>query len=601
MPDRPVTVPAQASLSATDSYARIYAEQQPRLVAYARSLTRNAWAAEDLVAEAHFRVWRRLSAGHEIDNVPAYLMTTVRHLASAAGTSARETPRDPQDPQRDERAEAGVHGDDPAEQVSSVDLLVRVLGQLPERWVKALWLAEAEGQPLAAIGPRIGTGQGATAVLLHRAREGMRQAFLRTQTGAPDDPACEVHWVRMPAYVRGGATARQSERLLGHVDTCDDCRQRLAVLMRANDRLPALVGPALLVFAVGGAGKFLLPFAAGSAGAVVSVGGHVGGLLHSVRGAVTGGSKAQAVTVGAAVAGAAVAACIAFGSMDPSPAPVPAEVPVAGAPVGPVPEDADVVPAETGDAAGARGRDTAGTDPVAVAVRAEAAGPAPGNGASSQDVTDPADAEVPATGAPEADVPTTEIPEAETPGSGGPEGDVPEVVVPGGDAPGDVPSGDVPDADVPDADVPESDVPGTGVPGGYVPGPDVPDDDAPETDGPKPDVPDDVPDADVPDVDVDVPDADVPENDAPEAEVPESEAPEAEVPESEAPEGESPAPTSPAPTSPAPAPEPVEPTPVDPVPAEPVPTVPEPVPADPAPVDEDVPATPEEPGDGCGY
>jgi RNA polymerase sigma factor (sigma-70 family) len=606
MPDRPVTVPAQASPSATDSYARIYAEQQPRLVAYARSLTRNAWAAEDLVAEAHFRVWRRLSAGHEIDNVPAYLMTTVRHLASAAGTSARETPRDPQDPQRDERAEAGVHGDDPAEQVSSVDLLVRVLGQLPERWVKALWLAEAEGQPLAAIGPRIGTGQGATAVLLHRAREGMRQAFLRTQTGAPDDPACEVHWVRMPAYVRGSATARQSERLLGHVDTCDDCRQRLAVLMRANDRLPALVGPALLVFAVGGAGKFLLPFAAGSAGAVVSVGGHVGGLLHSVRGAVTGGSKAQSVAVGAAVAGAAVAACIAFGSMDPSPAPVPAEVPVAGAPVGPVPEDADAVPGETGDVADARGRDTAGTDPVAVVVRAGAPGPASGNGASSQDVPEPADAEVPATGAPEADVPTTEIPEAETPGSGGPEGDVPEVVVPGGEVPGsdvpegdvpegdvpggdvpggdvpsgDVPGGDVPSGDVPDADVPDGDVPGTGVPGGHVPGPDVPDDDAPEADGPKPDVPD-----------ADVPDVDVPETDAPEAEVPESEAPESEVPETE----------SPAPTSPAPAPEPVEPTPVDPVPAEPVPTAPEPVPADPAPDDEDVPATPEEPGDGCGY
>lgn len=137
----------------TAEYARIYEEQQPRLVAYARSLTRNAHTAEDLVAEAHFRVWRRLAAGHGIDNVPAYLMTTVRHLASAAGSAVRETP---QDPQAGEQAEAGRHGDDPAEHVSSVDMVVRVLGQLPERWVKALWLAEAEGQPLAAIGPRLG-------------------------------------------------------------------------------------------------------------------------------------------------------------------------------------------------------------------------------------------------------------------------------------------------------------------------------------------------------------------------------------------------------------------------------------------------------------
>src|SRR5882672_5365830 len=93
----------------TAAYARIYEEQQPRLVAYARSLTRNSWTAEDLVAEAHFRVWRRLSAGHEIDNVPAYLMTTVRHLATAAGGAVRETPRDPQVP---EQVGTGARRDD---------------------------------------------------------------------------------------------------------------------------------------------------------------------------------------------------------------------------------------------------------------------------------------------------------------------------------------------------------------------------------------------------------------------------------------------------------------------------------------------------------
>ena len=322
----------------TAAYARIYEEQQPRLVAYARSLTRNTWVAEDLVAEAHFRVWRRLSAGHEIDNVPAYLMTTVKHLASAAGSAARETPLDPEVGERvgAQRAHDQIHGGDPAEQVSSTDLLVRVLEQLPERWVKALWLAEAEGLPLAAIGPQLGTKQGATAVLLHRAREGMRQAFLRAQTGAPDDPACQVHWARMPAYVRGGATERQSERLLGHVDSCDDCRARLAALMRANDRLPALVAPALLVFVLGGAGKFLLVFGAGSAGAVTAASGH-GGLLHGVRHAAVGASKTQVgAAVGAAVAGA-VAVIVVLGGSDSAEVPVAkgpvAEVPVSQAPV----------------------------------------------------------------------------------------------------------------------------------------------------------------------------------------------------------------------------------------------------------------------------
>jgi RNA polymerase sigma factor (sigma-70 family) len=312
-----------AAASAISAYTRVYEEEQPRLVAYARSLTGNAWVAEDLVAEAHFRVWRRLSAGHEVDNVPAYLMTTVRHLAATVGSAARETPLDPWTA---ERVEVGVTVEDPAERISSVDLLNRVLGQLPRRWVKALWLAEAEGVPLEDIGRRIGTERGATAVLLHRAREGMRQAFLRAHPGAPSDPDCAPHWDRMPAYVREAATPRQSEHLLAHLDDCADCRARLAVLLRANDRLPALAGPALLVFVLGGSGKFLLPLAAGSAGAAASGGTHgVGGLLHAVRHAVTGGSKvpgAAMTAIGATVAGAAVAAGIALSSAGES-TPVP--------------------------------------------------------------------------------------------------------------------------------------------------------------------------------------------------------------------------------------------------------------------------------------
>ncbi|MEU6144460.1 sigma factor [Streptomyces sp. NPDC047081] len=299
-----------AAASAIASYTRVYEAEQPRLVAYARSLTGDPWVAEDLVAEAHFRVWRRLSAGHEVDNVAAYLTTTVRHLAATVGGTARETP---QDPWATERLGVSVAEGDPAERISSVDLLVRVLGQLPRRWVTALWLAEAEGRPLDDIGRSIGTKRGATAVLLHRAREGMRQAFLRAHPGLPDDPACQEHWDRIPAYVREAATPRQSAQLLTHLDDCPDCRARLAALMRANDRLPALAGPALLVFVVGGAGRFLIPPAAGAAGAA-SGGGHGGGgLWHAVRHVVTGGSKVPAAAmtaIGATVAGAAVAAGI---------------------------------------------------------------------------------------------------------------------------------------------------------------------------------------------------------------------------------------------------------------------------------------------------
>ncbi|MGW0584412.1 zf-HC2 domain-containing protein, partial [Streptomyces sp. NPDC002920] len=181
-------------------------------------------------------------------------------------------------------------------------------------------------------------------------REGMRQAFLRAQTGAPDDPACQVHWARMPAYVRGAATERQRERLLGHVDACDDCRARLAALMHANDRLPALVGPALLLVAVGGTGKYLLA----SAGAAGAAGAHGAGLLHGVRHAAVGGAKAPvAVAAGAVVAGAAAVCLIVLGPADSSPAPAQrtpvADVPALRTPVAEAPPPRAAVRAEAAD------------------------------------------------------------------------------------------------------------------------------------------------------------------------------------------------------------------------------------------------------------
>ncbi|MFD5542050.1 sigma-70 family RNA polymerase sigma factor [Streptomyces sp. NPDC127079] len=408
---------SSAVISTTD-YARIYEEQQPRLVAYARSLTRNPWVAEDLVAEAHFRVWRRLVEGHEIDNVSAYLTTTVRHLAYAAGGAVRETPRDLH---ADEQAEAGRPGDDPAEQVSSVDLLVRVLAQLPERWVKALWLAEAEGQPLAQIGPQLGTKEGATAVLLHRAREGMRQAFLRTQTGAPDDPACQVHWSRMPAYVRGAATERQADRLLGHVDDCADCRTRLAALMRANDRLPALVGPALLVFAVGGtAGRFLLTLTAAGA----STGGHGSGsgLLRGVRQAAGSvGTKAPLAVAAGAVTAGATAFVLLLGPGHAAPVPAP-RTPVAAAPLAQAPTaGAPAVPRSGDDG---DGTSTGAGAPVRTAVTTAGSGAANGNGAGNRagngtttppETTEPTPPATPSPAPPVTTEPTPPVPSEPTP------------------------------------------------------------------------------------------------------------------------------------------------------------------------------------------
>ncbi|MFE5740022.1 sigma factor [Streptomyces celluloflavus] len=318
--------------SPADAYAALYEQEHPRLVGYARSLTSNAWLAEDLVAEAHFRVWRRIQGGHHIDNVPAYLRTTIRHLATTVGANAaREIPRDPEGGHAWPEAAESAPGTDPMQRIAYVDLLARVLDQLPQRWVKALWLAEAEDQSLEAVGKAIGAGKGATAVLLHRAREGMRQAFLRTMPGAPDNPACAAYWERMPAFVRGEATDKQAGDVDSHLLDCPDCHGRMRLLAHANHRLPALTGPALLVFLTSGSAKFLLALAgtgaaAAGSGTPPSGGGALKVAQRSVRHLLRGQVRQAgplAVTVAGvgvvAVAGAAVAAGLALTGNVPGP------------------------------------------------------------------------------------------------------------------------------------------------------------------------------------------------------------------------------------------------------------------------------------------
>ena len=283
------------------AYTRVYEEHNARLTAYARTLTGNPSTAEDLVAEAHFRVWRRIAAGHPVENIPAYLATTIRNLANTLHRATTEIPLPTESAEAEfGRPHQGAGTDDLSQQVAHVDFITRLLKDLPERWVRALWLSEVEDLPLEAVGQRIGANSNATAVLLNRAREGLRQAFLRGYPGAPADEACAKHWQKMPSLVRGGLSARQTDSLRAHAEQCDDCRARLAALQQVNLRLPVLLGPALLLLGLGGgAGRWLVAGAVG-AKAGGAVGAKVGGA------ATAGGTKATgtAGAVGAKAGGA---------------------------------------------------------------------------------------------------------------------------------------------------------------------------------------------------------------------------------------------------------------------------------------------------------
>lgn len=230
----------------TDTYLLAHAGLRPRLLAYARALVGDPARAVDLVAEAHFLTWRRVRSGARLDDLAAVLHATVRDLAATGGA----TP--------DGILPGVVRAPAPVRRVPGVELLRGVLERLPDRWVLALWLAEAADEPDDVIAPRIGTrSPAATGLLLDRAHDGLREAFLRDQPGTPLDPACVTRWARIPDQVRGAGTAGQAQALAAHTARCEDCRARLALLRQADGRLSSLTGPALLMLRQSGAPRSL--------------------------------------------------------------------------------------------------------------------------------------------------------------------------------------------------------------------------------------------------------------------------------------------------------------------------------------------------------
>ncbi|MFD8867465.1 zf-HC2 domain-containing protein [Streptomyces sp. NPDC059590] len=282
------------------TYIRRHQDHHPHLVGFARTFVGTPSAAEDAVAEAYFVVWRRLRSGQSVGDVPAALKAAVRDLALAAASRDR------------------------GQTVSYAELLAGVIEDLPQRWVKALWQAEAERQaPVASTGRR-GEAGVSPAAALERARDGMRQHFLRAQPGAPADPACGWCWERLPEHVRGVDSPSQAEQVAVHVAGCADCRARMERLMAADARLPALVGPALMVLLARGTAEYLVPLAreGGAVAALSSGGAHAAPATvklatvartagNRVRGRATRAGRPVAVAAAAgalALAGAAVAA-----------------------------------------------------------------------------------------------------------------------------------------------------------------------------------------------------------------------------------------------------------------------------------------------------
>ncbi|GAB3913904.1 hypothetical protein GCM10029964_124280 [Kibdelosporangium lantanae] len=217
--DRELLVALRAGEDA--AFGELFSRHADAVRRLARSLATDRADAEDLTAEAFFRVLQAIRRGSgPNDNVRSYLLIVTRRVA----WEWRERRRDV--PVSDEvLSHRAGQNPDTSGQTHERNLIARAFTSLPERWRSVLWEVEVEGERPAEVGPRLGLSPNATAALARRARRGLRAAYLQAHLSTHQgSTACRAVLEKLGAYTAGTTKGAERRRVRAHLLTCSSCQ-----------------------------------------------------------------------------------------------------------------------------------------------------------------------------------------------------------------------------------------------------------------------------------------------------------------------------------------------------------------------------------------
>ena len=279
----------------TDAYGVLFERHVDAARRLARTLAPDG-DADDLVAGAFAKVLPVLvrGAGPDVAFRP-YLLTSVRRLSVDRHRSiARTRPTDD-----DAVLDKGLPFSDTAVAGFESEAAARAFASLPERWQLVLWHTEVERQRPAEVAPLLGLSPNAVSQLAHRAREGLRQAFVSMHVHDAGEPrsACQAARANLGAYVRAGLSGREAARVSAHLECCRPCTGIYLELVEVDGDLRGLLAPLLLG---GAAAAYLSDVPVSVAPTALA---SVGGFLKTGPGKVLAGTAAAGLAVTALVLG----------------------------------------------------------------------------------------------------------------------------------------------------------------------------------------------------------------------------------------------------------------------------------------------------------
>ncbi|MFJ2825619.1 RNA polymerase sigma factor [Streptomyces toxytricini] len=126
-------------------------------------------------------------------------------------------------------------------------LVVRAFRSLPDRRQAVLWHVVVESEPAAETARRLGISAGGVGSLAARAREGLREAYLRAHLDEGASDECRYYGGLLAAALR--RPGKRVTRDLGrHLRACGDCRRAERDLHAVNTRLGALLPAGILLW-----------------------------------------------------------------------------------------------------------------------------------------------------------------------------------------------------------------------------------------------------------------------------------------------------------------------------------------------------------------
>lgn len=269
------------------AFGALYARHAAAVRAYAARYGAAGSDADDLAAEAFFRVLQTVRKGSgPVRHARGYLITVARRVAAEWAARRREVPL----------ADEDLPVAEPAVDRVERALITAAFASLPERWRAVLWRVEVQGERPAVVAGSFGLTANATAALARRARQGLRAAYLQAHLSTVHGSAnCRGVTEKLGAYTAGGLRGSETRRVRVHLAGCATCRGLQSELSEVCSGL-RVHARALLLGAGVGAG--LLGHSAG-AGKAAAVQAAVGTVRFKVAVAAASAATVGVLGVGA--------------------------------------------------------------------------------------------------------------------------------------------------------------------------------------------------------------------------------------------------------------------------------------------------------------